>query len=573
MQKTIYICLMTFFSISTFAFGPYDEYGGGGYSGDSYGSPVRNTGAMTAGGNFWSTNVSAMVANNGVVTNNFDYYSPRYYVGTGGNTQQTDSNWKTAPSILNYQSQPGDVINMYLLHTTPVLGSPLVYDANGNAQFGFIITKDASIMQPANEYSGYTPQQINNAVMGIGNYDPNPSTRPRFGYNEYSNTNNTNTIKIYEVSPSGPVLISTKVIKTYNDIPRVGTLGFPGGGPPNPEFLAAGPLNGKTQLTLDETVQFIGDYIDRIFTDIDGPGGRAAQIEVAIAKYRSTLPDDQKPYADLMVIAKKTGLIVDNDPIPPIPHVYGTNYTFDEKGDLKASNINGDNSIFIDIEGAQLKPSDIDTKNPAHRMILTKIAIFLAKKMNAPVGSWFATGKHPNAQSLSSTVPAFTSSISPFMSVLNMRGDKYSSSFDNVYSFMVIISHELKHQYNFKHGITENIRDHVHVYISTMEEIPFNKSPSNYKLSATIILANYLYNMDKKGGYYPSNIIEDLYKFNQLAPYNGGYKIIAPVDPNNLSHFLFNKGALNSTNLFVYDPITDQNIPIGDHLKIYPNEN
>nr|WP_315247528.1 T6SS effector amidase Tae4 family protein [uncultured Flavobacterium sp.] len=287
---------MTLFSLSAFA--SFNEYDGN-YG--NFGSPVNNTGAMTAGGNFWSTNVSAMVDRNGVVTNNFDYYSPRYYVGSGGNTQQQDNtNWQTAPSIMDYVKQPGDVFNMYWLHENLNPSSPLVLDANGNAQFGFIVTKDASIMQPVNEYSGYTPQQINNAIMGIGNYDPNPSTRPRFGYNEYTSSNNTNTVKIYEVSPNGPVLVSQQVIVTYNAIPRVGVLGFTA--QPSPEFYAAAQLSSKTSFTLAETATYIEKYIDRVFADTYGPGGRVAQIESAIAKLVKGLPDQQKWQAkDLLI--------------------------------------------------------------------------------------------------------------------------------------------------------------------------------------------------------------------------------------------------------------------------------
>lgn len=555
---------MTFFSLSAFA--SFDEYGG---LAANYGSPVTNTGAMTAGGNFWSTNVSAMVANNGVVTNNFDYYSPRYYVGSGGNTKEPN-NFSTAPSILEYQYKAGDIMNAFPLKSYDALGNATYKtDSNGNLQFGFIFTNEGSIMQPSNNYSGYTPLQINNAVMGIGNYDPNPSTRPRFGYNEYSNSNNTNTVKIYEVTPNGPVLVSTKVIVTYNAIPRVGVLGFTA--QPPPDFYAAAQLSSKTSLTLAETAEYIEKYIDRVFADIDGAGGRAAQIKAAIAKYATTLPEDQKPYAETIVIANRDTETVDDDGTISTPIVPNKNYTFDENGNFKDSNTVGDGSIRIITKDGLKLPSELDANDTGQRIILAKIAVFLAKKTGAPVGSNFATGHHPNAQSLSSDVPAFTIPVAPFTTVLNMRSGKYSPYLDNVYSFTSILQHELGHQYNDKHNIKSTIKSHIDVYIDSMEYTTFALSPPEFKLSITRSLANYLFNMDKKPGYYVSEIIDRIVRFNSGALRNGGYKIDAPKDPDSLSNILFKKGELNSDNFKVYNPITGQNEKFT--IKILTNEN
>ncbi|CAD0009328.1 hypothetical protein [Flavobacterium salmonis] len=558
MQKTIYICLMTlFFSLSAFAYG-YDEYGGNsGWNSASFGSPVNNTGGMTAGGNFWSTNVSSMIDRNGAVTNNFDYYSPRYYVGSGGNTQQQDdTNWQTAPSIMDYEQRAGDVINMYWLHETTNPSSPLVLDANGNAQFGFIITNGGSIMQPTNEYTGYTPAQINNAIMGIGNYDPNPPVKPYFSYNNYNSTNNTNTVTVYEATPTGPVVVDSKVIVTYNDIPRVGILGFTA--QPPPEFYAAGQLLNKTTLTLSETHQFIENYIDRIFADVDGPTGRVAQIKNAIAKYANSLSDEQKPYAEEIVIADKYSLVIDGSPLASNPFVDGKNYVFDSNGYPKAAGADG-KLIQIEIDGVKKLPSELDANNTSQRMILTRIAIFLAQKINAPVGSHFATGKHPKPNQLSSNVPAFTSPIAPYLIVLNMRGGKYSEDLDNIYSFTHIVVHELGHQYNKKHDIESNVKTHIDVYIDAMETTSFKLSPPEFKLSIVKSLANYIWNMDKKPGYYLSEIQDRIIRFNSNAIHNGGYKIEAPKDPENLGHILFKKGELNNNNLKVYNPETGQN--------------
>lgn len=544
-----------FFSLSAFAYG-YDEYGGNsGWSSGSFGSPVTNTGAMTSGGNFWSTNTSAMVSNNGVVTNNFDSYSPRYYVGSAGNTNQPG--WNNAQSILDYHPKEGDVVNMYPFGNLETQEPKL--DANGNVTYGFIITNNGSIMQPSNNYTGYTPQQLNNAIMGIGNYDPNPPVKPYFTYNNYNSSTNTNTVTVYQATPTGPVVVNTKVIVTYNEMPRVGLLGFTG--PPSPDFYAAAQLSNKTSLTLAETVQYIEKYIDRVFTDIDGAGGRAAQIKAAIAKYATTLPEDQKPYAETIVIANRDTETVDDDGTIPTPIVPNKNYTFDENGNFKDSNTDGTGSIQIITKDGPKLPSQLDANDTSQRKILAKIAVFLAKKAGAPVGARFATGKNNDPKKLYSSAAAFTVPIPPLYTiVLNMRGGKYSTGLDNVYSFTSILQHELGHRDNFIHNIPSNVKTHADVYLDAMETIQFKKSPSDFKLSIVVSLTEYIWNMDKKG-YELSDIIPRIVRFNSQAAYNGGYKIIAPTDPDNLSYITFQRGSLTSANLKVYDPVSQTEIP------------
>lgn len=406
--------------------------------------------------------------------------------------------------------------------------------------------------------------------MGVGLHDPNPSNRPYFAYNSYDSSHNTNTVSVYEATANGPVLVSTKVIITYNEMPRVGILGFTG--QPTPDFYAAAQLSSKTSLTLAETVQYIEKYIDRVYTDIDGAGGRVAQIRTAIAKYANSLPDSQKPYAEAMVIASKNSLMVDGNPPASNPFVDGKNYVFDSDGNPKAAGADG-KLIQIEIDGVTKKPSELDPNNPNQRMILTKIAVFLAQKMGTPAGYWFATGKDTDASQTSADIPASTSPIPPYITVLNMRGDKYSSRLDNIYSFTSILSHEIKHQYDFKNSIPRNLKSHVNVYIKSMEENSFKQSPPDFKLSITISLANYIFNMDKKAGYSANSTIEEIVRFNDSSSSNGGYKIIAPIDPNILSNILFNKGQLNDTNFFVYDPVEGRNINLKPYLKILPNEN
>lgn len=542
-----------FFSLSAFAYG-YDEYGGNsGWSSGSFGSPVTNTGAMTSGGNFWSTNTSAMVGSNGVVTNNFTAYNPQYYVGSAGNTNQPG--WNNAQSILDYHPKEGDVINMYPFGNLETQEPKL--DANGNATYGFIITNNGSIMQPSNNYTGYTPQQLNNAIMGIGNYDPNPPVKPYFTYNNYNSSTNTNTVTVYQATPTGPVVVNTKVIVTYNEIPRVGVLGFTG--QPSPDFSAAAQLSNKTSFTLAETATYIEKYIDRVFTDIDGAGGRAAQIKAAIAKYATTLPDEQKSQAKDLLKDYIASDVVDDDTTVQNPIIENTDYVFDEKGGLKAINSNGTGVVQITTKDGPKSPSQLDVNNLAHRQALSKVAIFLAKKVKAPQGTIISSGT--GSTSLNSL--AYTESIPPHVIKLNYKSGKFSKDLDNIYSFTNILEHELRHRKNFfstNPHIENTLSTHVDVYIDAMETIHFKNSPEDFKLSIVSSLADYIWNMDKKG-YTFQQVKEKIDTFNGRSQFNGGYRLIAPKDPNT-SNILFKQGELNVKNFTVYDPETNTEVPV-----------
>lgn len=543
---------MTLFSLSAFA--SFDEYGG--LSGN-FGSPVTNTGAMTAGGNFWSTNVSAMVANNGVVTNNFDYYSPRYYVGTAGSS--TQNGWSSAQSVSQYQYRPGDVINTYTFANLET-GQPIT-DALGNEQHGYIVTNGGSIMQPANSYTGYTPLQISNQIMGVGLHDPNPSNRPYFAYNSYNSSNNTNTVNVYEATANGPVLISSKVIVTYNSIPRVGVLGFTA--QPPPDFYAAAQLSSKTSLTLAETATYIEKYIDRVFPDIDGAGGRVAQIESLIPKLINGLPDEQKPQARDLLKDYIASDIVDDDTTVQNPIIENTDYVFDEKGNLKAINNNGTGLVQITTKDGPKSPSQLDVNNLDHRKALSRVAVFLAKKLKAPAGTRLSSGtdsKTPGSL-------AYTEPTPPHVIKLNYKSGAFSKDLDNIYSFTSVLEHELLHRRNFlstNPHIPSNLSTHVDVYIDAMESNYFKNSPPDFKLGIVKSLAIYIWNMDKKPGITNSlsEIIDKIVTFNSRSSYNGGYRLIAPTDPDNLSYIQFKKGDLIKENFKVYNPQTNQEEPV-----------
>jgi hypothetical protein len=523
-----------FFSLSAFAYG-YDEYGGNsGWNSGSFGSPVTNTGAMTSGGNFWSTNTSAMVSNNGVVTNNFTAYNPQYYVGSGGNTSQTDNtNWQTAPSITQYVAKSGDIINLYFLHTDfRDLTSPLVTDANGNPQFGFIITNQGSIMQPVNNYSGYTPQQLNNAIMGIGNYNPNPPVKPYFTYNNYNSSTNTNTVTVYQATPTGPVVVKTKEIITYNSIPRVGTLGFTA--QPPPEFSAAAQLTNKTSFTVEETAQYIEKYIDRVFEDIAGPGGRFAQVEGAIAKLVKGLPDDQKSQAIDILMNYMSSAVVDDDTTVQNQIIEDTDYVFDEKGGLKAINSSGTGQVQITTKDGLKSPSQLDINNLDHRKALSKVAVFLAKKLKAPVGTTFSSGT-------SITDPksiAYTEGAPPHIIKFNYKSGTFDKSLDNIYNFTSVIAHEVFHYKNdiAPTPVESNLSTHIDVYLNQMKHTSFTKTtddnPNSFKPSIIRSMAIYILNMDKKKNpdntfkYNKADVKDKMDTFNNL---NLHYKLVYPV--------------------------------------------
>nr|WP_315159437.1 hypothetical protein [uncultured Flavobacterium sp.] len=402
--------------------------------------------------------------------------------------------------------------------------------------------------------------------MDIGNYSGNPPVIPYFAYTTYNSTTQVSVVNNYKATATGPILVTSQNVVTYDEIPRVGTLDLSSNYRSSSQYLQAVALGYKSSLTLSETVQCI-NYIDKTFQDISGDNGIRAQMLKAIFTFSNSLPDDQKADATVIVESYMNSELVDNTPRSH-PFIIGKNYIFDSNGYPSAAGDAG-NLIQIQINGVKKLPSELDVNDYSQRKILAKIAVFLSRKADlmgtanvAPIGTWFATGKHPNPTRLSSTVPALTLGTDPFMTVLNTRGDKYSTALDNISSFVLIIKHELKHQYKYKHFEKQDLKTHTDIYIDGVEDLNFRSIPPGDKLSTVVSLANYIFNMDKKPGYTFANMKEAIDRLNVQAYYNNGYKIIAPrdQDPNHAPNILFTKGDLNKNNFKVYDPESNQEI-------------
>jgi len=585
MQKTIYICLITlFFSSSAFAYG-FNEYDPGN---GNYGSPYINSGVgINNGTGFWSTNVSREVATvNAMGTNAYLYMKQpptRNLYLDPQVIKVTDDGWENANSISGYQYTSGDIIEYIPVLWDHMVDGVLVErdfkrDSNGKMQFAYIISNNGQSTFQQTPPS-FTPQEINTNMM---NTFVSEATRPYFSYNFYNVNTNSFSENIYKATPTGPVIVRSKEIRPYSNIPRVvkENVTFAPGSP----FMIANGIynNNNSSLSLYDGYRIIRDYLDYASPDDviaqfnDGLGLREREIlNKVIPKVRESLPADLKPDAEFILAMYleqcdenpnvHPGFImneflnmqkVDDVPLPAnLPFVDGQNYVFDSEGNPKAA---GDAGFLVQIEvnGVKKLPSQLNVNNPAELKALSKVAVCLAKMHGAPVGSWFNTGYEKKSSSL---VPAFTLGRKPHMTILNRKGGKFSTDLDNVNSFKNIIQHELGHQYNLKHGIPSNVLTHIDVYIEAMKSINFRDSPPPFKLALTKSLANYIWNMDKKPGYTLQKTIEKINTFNSWSSFNGGYRLIAPKDPDYLSIIIFKRGELgiNSANSFrVYNPET-----------------
>lgn len=547
MAKTIYICLMTlFFSVSAFADGPFDEYGGtdnyGNYGqgtwttitivsggGYVYSVPVYSTGTVIGPGS--SPNVSGV-----------SIPATNYYVGTGGTTTQTA--WKDAKSILQYQYRSGDVVQILDLYRD-LSGTTLKLDSNGNVQHGFIITSNYG--STAVPITSYSLLQANSIML---NSFTTEASRPNFSYNSYNPVNNTVTENIYKPTPEGPVVVRAKTLRAYSEIPRV-VKANPNFAPDSPFFIGSSILNnGTPQLSLYDAYRIIRDHLDYAKPDDvlpanNGIGLREKEIlERVLPRVRERLPADLKPDAE-SVLAMYIQQCDENPDIHPailmdellnsqkvdevalsanLPFVEGKNYVFDSNGNPKEAGAAGD-LVQIEVNGVKKLPSELNVNDLAQKKALSKVAVFLAKKQGAPVGSWFSTGLKDE---LSSINPAFTMPYKPYISVLNRKGGSYSTSLDNIYSFTNIVYHELLHQGNMKAGIVSNLSNHADVYINSFSHVYFAKSPDSYKLSVIKSLANYILNMDRntKNIYQPYKTKEKIDNFNNL---HLRYKFVVPI--------------------------------------------
>lgn len=222
-----------------------------------------------------------------------------YYYGSGGVTSQ--AGWKEAKSILSYQYQPGDVVQIVDLYVDET-GTILQPDSNGNAQHGFIITSNrGSTFLPDNAHS--VPEV--NTIM-LNNFTTE-ATRPNFCSNSYDAVTNTVTENIYKSIIDGPILVESKVLKAYSGIPRL-VKSNPNFAPMSPFDLAGKMLwNNSKQLSLYDGYRIIRDRLDYTIPDIvlpgnDGIGLREEEIKAKVLPgIRESLPENLKPDAEAIL--------------------------------------------------------------------------------------------------------------------------------------------------------------------------------------------------------------------------------------------------------------------------------
>lgn len=580
--------MMLLFSFSAFAY-DFNEYDPGN---GNYGSPYINSGAgVNNGTGFWSTNVSREVATVTAMGTNAYLYMKQpptnnLYLDPEV-VRVSDDGWQDAKSILSYQYTAGDIVEYIPVRWDhqEVVGGPVITDykrdSNGNIQFAYIISNNnQSTFQLTSP--PYTPQEVNANMMNTFISEAN---RPYFSYNFYNSNNNSFSENIYKATPTGPVIVTSKELRPYSNIPRVVKENLTTA-PGSPFMIGLSIYSGSASTynkSLYDGYRMIRDYLDYVSPDNVVPGNNGiglrekAILDVVVPRIREGLPADLKPDAE-SILAMYIQQCDENPNIHPafimneflnmqkvddialpanLPFVDGQNYVFDSEGNPKAAGEAGF-LVQIEVNGVKKLPSQLNVNNPAELKALSKVAVCLAKMHGAPVGSWFNTGL--SKESISLENPAFTLGKKPYMTILNRKGGKFSTDLDNVNSFKSIIQHELGHQYNDKHGISSNLSTHVDVYLAQMETIQFKNSPPDFKLSTVKSLANYIWNMDKKPGFTNrlSEIIDKIVTFNSRSLYNGGYKIVAPTDPDNASHIMFEKGKLTKENFKVYNPLTNQ---------------
>lgn len=563
MQKTIYICLVTlFFSFSAFAYN-FNEYDPGN---GNYGSPYINSGAgVNDGTGFWGTNVSREVATvKAMGTNAYLYMkeppTDNRYLDPEVD-KVTDDGWEDAKSISEYEYKSGDIVEYIpvLWDHQEVVGGPVITDykrdSSGKIQFAYIISNNnQSTFQQTSP--PYTPQEVNTNMM---NTFVSEATRPYFSYNFYNVNNNSFSENIYKATPTGPVIVRSTELRPYSNIPRV-VKENPNFAPGSPFEIAGQILNSSTtQYSLYDGYRIIRDRLDytapdNVITGNNGVGLREKEIlEKVLPKIREGLPADLKPDAESVLAMYlqqcdenpdiHPGLLmyeflnspkVDDIELPAnLPFVEGKNYVFDSEGNPKEAGATG-NLIQIMVNGVKKLPSELNIKDLAQRKALSKVAVFFAKKLKAPVGTILSSGT-------SSTDPksiAYTEGRAPHTIRFNYKSGTFSKALDNIYNFTNVIAHELFHRANFTATpkVTSNLSNHIDVYLKQMTHTSFNKTTdidgNDYKLGTIRSMAVYILNMDKKRKpdntfkYSKIDIKDKMDTFNNL---NLHYKLVYPV--------------------------------------------
>lgn len=311
MQKNIYI-LILFFSFSAFAsdFNEYDPGNG------NYGSPYIHSGAGTNNGTgFWSTNVSREVATVSAMGTNAYLYMKQPPTKDLYKDPEvvriSDDGWEDAKSILEYQYKSGDVIEYIplLWDHQEVIGGPVIKgdfkrDSNGNIQFAYIISNNnQSTFQQTPPT--YTPMEVNANMM---NTFVSESTRPYFSYNVYNVNTNSFSENIYKATTTGPVIVRSRELKPYSNIPRV-VKENPNFAPGSPFSIGGSIYSGSATAnnSLFDGYRMIRDYLDYTSPDDvlpsnNGIGLREKRIlDVVVPRIREGLPEGLKSSAELIL--------------------------------------------------------------------------------------------------------------------------------------------------------------------------------------------------------------------------------------------------------------------------------
>lgn len=508
MQKTIYICLVTlFFSFSAFAYG-FNEYDPGN---GNYGSPYINSGVgINNGTGFWGTNVSREVVTVKAMGTNAYLYMKQpptkdYYVGTGG--QKEGYGWDSAKSVSEYQYKPGDVIQIFYLVKTdkdPVTGIETksnMLDANGNMQHGYIVSNNGSTLQQSPP--DYTVEQANNTMMNTFVSEP---TRPYFSYNIYNVNNNSLSENIYKATPTGPVIIRSREIKPYSNIPRV-VKENPNFAPGSPFEIAGQILNSTNpQLSLYDAYRIIRDRLDYTAPDdvipsSNGLGLREKEIlEKVLPRVREYLPADFKPDAEsvlamylkqcdenpgihpafimnvfLNTTAEASIVVGQSDGIPPNNFPEGKNNIFTASGAVSGKHGTDGYFLQLEIDNVLRSPSQL-LRTEGTLSAFNKIAAFYAKSKG-----YTGTVKIVN------TVGKKKGNDVAFYGngVLTVRAIAFTQGkFDNVNDFKSTINHEVLHWKDPKTGDNNyQFKDHANIYLLEASDPDFKNSSDWHKIN------------------------------------------------------------------------------------------
>ncbi|WP_408076238.1 RHS repeat-associated core domain-containing protein [Flavobacterium rhizophilum] len=197
----------------------------------------------------------------------------------------------------------------------------------------------------------------------------------------------------------------------------------------------------------------------------------------------------------------------------------GEDHIFDIKGKLIEDTGEG-SSIYIDIDGKRLKPSQLDSSNKEHRQAMANVAGYYRRQMKK---DGLMGAAYDKKQPQSSFNPAYT----PSDNIMRLNGNGcFSESIDDYNNLKNIIFHEAEHVSNHKGGIESTFKNHAEIYYQQMKDDTFSRTTDSFKSGTVTSFALYLLNMDKSTEENHTSSIESL--INNFNALNTGYKLIVP---------------------------------------------